>query len=196
MIDRSRVGHCRPSLSPVLPRRFSEPTGADARRATTGLLGDINKARDITADKVTFAAAQRIDSLVMDPDSGDQRRRTDYAGTVWYGGRPQIVGRHPLPGTNAQISASFWLPDSHVYDAGASGGVQVQPTAAVQGGLATSTGGNLMLLDVGAALAPNPETSGTMLVYITVSAVASLPFGVAYRVIVICAPEVLRTPAA
>jgi len=160
-----------------------------------GFLGDINKARDITADKVTFAPAQRIDTLVTDPDSGEQRRRTDYAGTAWYGGVPQIVGSHPLPGTNARISASFWLPDSDAYAAGAGGGVQVQATAAVQGGLATSTGGNLLLLDVGGALGANPHNGGTMLVYVTVNAVASLPFGIAYRVIVICALDMLRTPA-
>lgn len=36
--------------------------------------------------------AQRIDTVVADPVTGDQRRRTDYAGTVWYGDRPQITG--------------------------------------------------------------------------------------------------------
>jgi hypothetical protein len=144
---------------------------------------------------VTLAPAERIDTLVADPDSGEQRRRTDYAGTVWYGGRPQLVGSHPLPGTHAQISASFWLPDSHAYAAGGADGVQVQATAAVQGGLATSTGGDLMVLDAGAALGADPQNSSTMLVYLTVNAVASLPFGVTYRVTVVCAPEMLRTPA-
>ena len=161
-----------------------------------GFLSDISKASDITADKVTVAPAQRVDTLVADPDSGEQRRRTDYAGTAWYGGRPTIVGIQPLPGSDAQIGASFWLPDSHAYEAGAAGSVQVQASAAVQGGLATSTGGNLLVLDVGAALGADPQGSGTMLVYVTVSAVATLPFGVAYRVIVICAPDVLRKPAA
>ena len=160
-----------------------------------GLLNDISKATKISADKMTFAPAQRIDTLVTDPDSGEQRRRTDYGGTVWYGGRPQITGGHPLPGGHAQISAPFWLPDSHVYEAGAARGVQVQATAAVHGGLATSTGGDLLILDVDAALAADPQNSATMRVFVTVTAVASLPFGVAYRVIVICAPEVLRTSA-
>jgi hypothetical protein len=165
-------------------------------RATTGFLDDINKAGQISADDVALAPAQRIDTLVADPDSGEQLRRTDYAGTVWYGGRPQFVGRHPLPGADAQIGASLWLPDSHGYEAGAAGGVQVQATATVQGGLTTSNGGNLLVLDVGAALGADPQNSAAMLVYLTVNAVASLPFGIAYRVIVVCAPEVLRTPAA
>ena len=143
---------------------------------------------------MAVAPAQRIDTLVADPASGEQRRRTDYAGTVWYGGRPQFVGSHPLPGKHARISASVWLPDSHTYAAGAA--VQVQATAAVQAGMATSTGGDFMVLDAGAALGADPQDSATMLVYLTVNAVASLPLGVAYRVIVVCVPEVLRTESA
>jgi hypothetical protein len=159
-----------------------------------GLFGDLSRAaREITADVTTFAPAQRIDSLVEDPDSGEQRRRTDYAGTVWYGGPPQMVGRHPLPGdTAAQISAPFWLPDSHLYEPSAAGDVQVQATAAVQGGLATSSGGNFEILDVAAALGEHPEHAGAFLVYAAVTAVASLPFGVSYRVTVVCAPGLLR----
>jgi hypothetical protein len=66
----------------------------------------------------------------------------------------------------------------------------------VHGGLATSTGGDFLILDVGAALGTDPPNSDTMRVFVTVNAVASLPFGVAYRVIVICAPEALRASAA
>jgi len=162
-----------------------------------GLFDDIDRARAITADKMTVTQAERVDSLVTDPDSGEQRRRTDHAGTVWYGGRPQLIsGRHPLPGdTAAQISSSFWLPDSHAYDAVAGESVQIQATASVQGGLATTAGGNLLILDVSASLAAHPHVSDTALVYVTVNAAASLPFGVAYRVIVICAPEIVRAPA-
>jgi hypothetical protein len=165
---------------------------------TMGLFDDIARARAITADQMTVTHAQRVDSLVTDPDSGEQRRRTDHAGTVWYGGRPQLrAGRHPLPGdTAAQISSSFWLPDSHAYDAAAGESVQIQATASVQGGLATTAGGNLLILDVNGGLGANPDGSGTTLVYVTVNAAASLPFGVAYRVIVLCAPGILRAPAA
>jgi hypothetical protein len=158
-----------------------------------GLFDDARRAREITADVTTFAPAQRIDTIVADPESGEQLRRTDYAGTVWYGGPPQMIGRHPLPGdTAAQISAPFWLPDSHEYEPGATGSGQVQATAAVQGGLATSTGGNFEILDVVAALGEHPEHGGALLVYAAVTAVASLPFGVAYRVTVVCSPGLLR----
>jgi hypothetical protein len=33
----------------------------------------------------------RIDMLVTDPATGEQRRRTEYNGTIWFGGRPVIT---------------------------------------------------------------------------------------------------------
>lgn len=161
-----------------------------------GLFSDMKKAHEISADEAISVPAQRIDTVVADPVSGEQRRRTDYAGTVWYGGRPQITGGYPLPGRNAEISTPFWLPDSHRYEPGAAGEVQVQANAAVQGGMATSAGGNFQILEVAAALGEDPQTSGALLVFVAVTAVATLPFGVAYRVTVICAPEALQPPAA
>lgn len=161
-----------------------------------GLFSDITRAQQMSAAEMVFAPSQRLDTLVKDADSGDERRRTDYAGTVWYGGRPEIVGKHPLPGdAAAQINGTFWLPDSHVYEAAATAGADIQATAAVQGGLATSAGGNLLLLDFMSALGDDPSGSGTSRVYAALTAVASLPFGVSYRVTVICLPELVR-PAA
>ena len=162
-----------------------------------GLFDDMKRAGEITADVTVFEPAQRIDTLVADPDSREQRCRTDYAGTAWYGGRPHMVGRYPLPGdVAAQISSPFWLPDSLSYEPGAVGGAQVQATAAVQGGLATGSGGNFEILDVMAALGEHPEAGGALRLYVGVTAVASLPFAVAYRVTVVCAPEMVRRGAA
>lgn len=75
--------------------------------------------------------AQRIDTVVADPVTGDQRRRTDYAGAVWYGDRPQITGAMVMSrGATAQITTPFWLLDSHVYEAGATGNAQIHsPTS-------------------------------------------------------------------
>ena len=136
--------------------------------------------------------AQRIDTVVADPVSGEQRRRTDYAGTVWYGGRPQMTGGIVMStGGAAQITTPFWLPDSHMYEPGAAGDAQIQASAAVQS--ATEYG---QILEVGAALGEDPQNSGALLVYVAVTAAARVPFGVAYRVTVICGPEALRPPAA
>ena len=43
---------------------------------------------------------------------------------------------------------------------------------------------------------PGSRNSGALLLYFAVKAIATLPFGVAYRAVVICAPEAVRPPAA
>jgi len=137
---------------------------------------------------ISPVAAQRIDTLVTDPVSGEQRHRADYAGTVWYGGRPQMTpGMVVSRGGGAQITTPFWLPDSHVYEGEAAGQAQVQASAAVQ-----SSRDDCQILEVGAALGENPQGSGQLQVYLAVTAAAQLPLGVAYRVTVICAPEAVR----
>jgi hypothetical protein len=161
-----------------------------------GLFSDIQSAQQISADDVVSVPAQRIDTVVADPVSGAQRRRTDYAGTAWYGGRPQIVSGQALPGRHAEIGTPFWLPDSHRYRPGVPGDVQIQASAAVQGGLVTSNGGSFQIFDVAAALGEDPEIGGALLVFVAVTAIATLPLGVAYRVTVICNPEALQPPPA
>ena len=108
-----------------------------------GLFSDIQdniqKARAISAADVLVVPAQRIDTLVADPETREPRHRTDYAGTAWYGGRPQFIKGYPLPGPHAaQIEAPFWVPDSNAYAPGASGSAQIfQVSADVrQGGMA------------------------------------------------------------
>ena len=136
--------------------------------------------------------AQRIDTRLADSMSGEQRHRTDYAGTVWYGGRPQMTGGMVIGGGGlAQITTPFWLPDSHMYEPGAAGDAQIQASGAVQ-----SAARDSQILEVSAALGEEPQSSGALLVFVAVTAVASLPLGVAYRVTVVCAPEALRSPAA
>jgi hypothetical protein len=152
-----------------------------------GLFEDMKKSAEMSADAPVVVPADRIDLVATDPVSGKPLRRTDYAGTVWYGGRPEFVGKHPLPGDGAaQIKAPFWLPDSLSYAADTTGDVRIQATAAVQGGLATSSGGNFQILEVVGALGENPQGAGELKVFVAVTAVASLPFGVAYRVSVTC----------
>lgn len=43
---------------------------------------DMAEARD-ARDTISPVPAQRIDTVVLDPVSGEQRHRTDYAGTLW-----------------------------------------------------------------------------------------------------------------
>jgi hypothetical protein len=156
------------------------PIGMTYSFAAMGFFSDSKDARPIEAGDVTVVPAQRIDTSVADPASGAQRRRTDYAGTAWYGGRPQLIGENARSGPGARVDAPFWLPDSHTYE---TGDMQIQATAAVQGGLVVSNGGSFMILEVEAALGEHPD--GGLKLFVTVVAVARLPLGVAYRVTVV-----------
>lgn len=141
-------------------------------------------------DSISPVPAQRIDTVVADPLSGEQRLRTDYAGTIWYGGRPEM-GR-PRQGALAEITTPVWLPDSHMYEPAAAMGAQLQASAAVQSAWIQSAGGALQIFEVSAALGEDPQKSDVLRVYVTVTAEANLPLGVAYRVTVICPSEALR----
>src|SRR3954469_21076078 len=135
----------------------------------------------VSGGVISPVAAQRIDTLVVDPPTGEQRRRTDYAGTVWYGGRPQMTGGMVVGGGGlAQITTPFWVPDSHMYEPAAAATAQIQVSAAVQ-----SAARDGQILEVNAGLAEDPQNSGALLAYVAVSAVASLPLGVAYRITVL-----------
>ena len=161
-----------------------------------GFLDDIQQqihlARE-SRDLITPEPVQRIDTLVADPLSGERRHRTDYAGTVWYGGRPQLG--HPLSGMGAQLTTPFWLPDSHMYEPTAAATAQVQATAAIQGARASSTGSDFQIVEVGAGLAEDPRGTGALLVFMGVMANATLPLGVSYRVTVVCAVDGVRRGA-
>ena len=161
-------------------RRLLRSSAPISNFAAVGFFSDSKDARPIEASEVTVVPAPLIDTSVADPASGAPRRRTDYAGTVWYGGRPQLIGDNARSGPGARVETPFWLPDSHTYE---TSDVQIQATAAVQGGLVVSNGGSFMILEVGAALGEHP--AGGLRLFVTVIAVARLPLGVAYRVTVV-----------
>ena len=144
-------------------------------------------------DAISPEPAERIDTVVADSLSGEQRLRTDYAGTIWYGGQPEM-GR-PRQGALAQITTPVCLPDSHMYEPAEAAGARVQASAAVQSAWIQSAGGALQIFEVRAALGEDPQNSDALRVYVAVTAEANLPLGIAYRVTVICAPEALRPSA-
>src|SRR4051794_31813060 len=186
------------TLAPWLTARFARSSASSlGEDDQIDWLGDmqeeINEAKG-ARDAISPVPVQRIETGVTEPVSGERRHRTDYAGTVWYGGRPQM-GR-PLPGGDAEITAPFWLPDSHVYEPGAVGEAQVQASAAVQSAWIQSAGGSYQIFEASAALGEYPEHDGGLRVFVAVTAFATLPLGVAYRVTVICAPDLVRRPRA
>ena len=139
-------------------------------------------------------ASQRVDSLIVDPATGSHRHRSDYAGTIWFGGQPQITGANALPGASETIEQAIPLPDSHPYVADRVSAAVVQASGALLSARATSAGGSAQLMDLDAVLESDSERPGSARVVLRVGAVAMLPLGISYRVIVISDPEAV-TPA-
>ena len=122
----------------------------------------------------------RIDVLVTAADgSGRTLRRTEYHGTVWYGGRPQLAHRSPTS-TAAGISTPFWVPDSLAYRTESTASVVVTASVGLQ---SIQTAGQV--LDVSAALHPHPGRAGHSYVLFSLQASAVLPLALSYHVVVL-----------
>jgi hypothetical protein len=122
----------------------------------------------------------RIDVLVTAADgSGRTLRRTEYHGTVWYGGRPHLAQRLQ-PSSVSGISTPFWVPDSLAYRTDRTSSVVVTASVGLQ---SIQTAGQV--LDVSAALHPHPGRAGHSYVLFSLQASAVMPLGLSYHVVVL-----------
>jgi hypothetical protein len=125
----------------------------------------------------------RIDVLVAAADGSSRPlRRTEYRGTVWYGGRPALTPR-ARPGREAPVSGvstPFWIPDSLAYLGDGTGSAVVTASVSLQ-----SIQGAAQVVDVSAALHPHPGRAGNSYVLCSLQALAALPLGLSYQVVVI-----------
>jgi hypothetical protein len=121
----------------------------------------------------------RLDTLVTDAVTGMQRRRTEYTGTVWFGGRPQLTSFGTVAMTrSARIESPFFLPDSLPYRPDPLEDAVVVCTVALQGAEAEAH----QILEARAGLVPDPRNPAVCWIQLQVIAVARAPVAVTYRV--------------
>lgn len=131
----------------------------------------------------------RVDLLVTAADgSGRTLRRTEYRGTVWFGGRPRLAawGSVSRGTTTTGVSSPFWLPDSLGYRIDGRDRVIVAAIASLQSVRATG-----QVIDVSASLEPHPGHPGLAHVLFQLQAVATPPLGVSYQAVVLADPDVV-----
>lgn len=129
----------------------------------------------------------RIDVLVTAADgSGRTLRRTEYHGTVWYGGRPQLTHRAQAA-TVSGISTPFWIPDSLAYRTDGAASAVVTASVGLQ---SIQTAGQV--IDVSAALHPHPGRAGHSFVLFSLQASAVLPLGLSYHAVVVADVEAVE----
>ena len=134
----------------------------------------------------------RIDTLVQLPGGGEARR-TEYVGTVWFDGKPQVSGLMLRRSPNAprgirtpNFSASFFVPDSLAYRRAALG----EPTLTVSVVLQAS-GETSAIVGAAATFTDDPSGSPTW-IQVHVHGHLSWPAGVGYRIVALTPPDAVR----
>jgi hypothetical protein len=122
----------------------------------------------------------RMDHLVTDVATGQPRRRTEYTGTVWFGGRPQVAGPAVVTrGMGASIATPFFLPDSLPYRPDPLEDAELSCTVAVQ----SAEDGAVQVLEARATLVPDPRNAVVCWIQLRVVARARTPLAISYRVV-------------
>ena len=128
----------------------------------------------------------RIDGFFEDPN-GVRRRRTEYAGTVWYGGHPKITSMGAMSmNRNAQIETPVFLPDSLPYLADKLADASLSVTVAL-----INISDHFNLFGCSAAFVPDPGGRPTW-VQVHVSATGRVPVALSYRVVALTAPDAVE----
>jgi hypothetical protein len=131
----------------------------------------------------------RIDTLVRVP-GGAERRRTEYLGNVWLGGKPWVDGLVLQRSVEApkgiqlpEKNVSFFLPDSLAYTRDRLGDAQLSVTMS-----ALAIGESGALLEAVAAFVDDPSGSPTW-VNLRVLAFSGWPLGFSYRVVALTSTD-------
>jgi hypothetical protein len=128
----------------------------------------------------------RIDTLVTDAPTGAQRRRTEYSGAVWFGGKPEITGFGMVTMARAaQVQSPFFLPDSLPYRAEAATTATIAITVAVQ----SAPDEGHQVLELHAGLVADPRNPAVAWVQVQLLAGIRTPTAISYRVDVLVAPD-------
>jgi hypothetical protein len=130
----------------------------------------------------------RIDTLVIDAVTGEQRRRTEYTGTVWFGPRPQATRFGVVTHTRAaNIGSPFYLPDSLPYRADTAMEALVVCTVALRAAAEEIH----HILDTRAGLVTDARNPAVAWLQVQVVANGYIPIAVSYRVDVLVAPDAI-----
>lgn len=137
----------------------------------------------------------RVDTLVTEATTGAIGRRTEYSGTIWFGGRPQFTGFGMVTRSQAAwIETPFFLPDSLPYHPDAAAAAVIVASVAIQ----SAPDEGHQLAEYRAALVADPRNPAVAWVQLQLRAGLHTPTAVSYRVDVIVPPEavLVADPAA
>lgn len=138
------------------------------------------------SSQIAVEPQPRIDTLVIDAPTGAQRRRTEYAGAVWFGGKPELTGFGIVTmGMAAQVQSPFFLPDSLPYRADAAAAAVIAITAAIQ----SAPDESHQVVELHAGLVADPRNPAVAWVQVQLLAGIRTPTAISYRVDVLVPPD-------
>jgi hypothetical protein len=134
----------------------------------------------------------RVDTLVRLPGGGEARR-TEYVGTVWFDGKPEVAGLGLRRAPNApkgirvpNFSTSFFVPDSLPYSRAALGDATLTLSAAL-----TGSGEVSAIVDAAATFTDDPSGTPTW-IQVHIRGSMGWPAGVGYRIVALTPPDAVR----
>jgi len=132
----------------------------------------------------------RIDTLVR-LATGAEVRRTEYVGTVWFDGKPEISGLSLHRSANAargirtpNFAASFFLPDSLPYQRSKLGSATLSVSVVLQASAETSA-----IVDASASFTDDPAGNPVTWVQVHLRGSLGWPAGVGYRIVALTPPD-------
>jgi hypothetical protein len=123
-------------------------------------------------------AQPRVDTLVADPASGGQRRRSDYRGTAWFGEGGRVRGA-------VQEEARLFLPDSLPYWRARLHDAVVACSVSLQ----AQSGYPNLVSDPHAAWVEDPRADGLAWLQLTFNVEGRDPLAVSYEVVALTSSE-------
>lgn len=134
----------------------------------------------------------RIDTPVRLP-GGDEARRTEYVGTVWFDGKPEIAALGLRRSPNApkgirmpSFSTSLFVPDSLPYTRAALGDATLSLSVALAG-----SGEVGVIVDAAATFTDDPSGTPTW-IQVHIRGHIGWPAGVGYRIVALTPPDAVR----
>jgi hypothetical protein len=131
----------------------------------------------------------KVETIVRVP-GGEERRRTEYMGTVWFDGRPEISGLALRPSQDAPKGirtpgkeVAIFVPDSLPYAREKLADAQLTVSTALQ-----ASSDNGLVLAAQAAFVDDPSGAPTW-IQLHLQAYGGWPLAIAYRVVALTQPE-------
>ncbi len=132
----------------------------------------------------------RIDTLVR-LAAGGEARRTEYVGTVWFDGKPEVSGLALRRSPNAprgirmpNFTTSFFLPDSLQYNRAALGDATLSVSVLLAGSGETGA-----IVDAGATFTDDPSGAPATWIQVHLRGHLGWPAGVGYRIVALTPPD-------